>query len=796
MTIAPGLSLLVQGMLGVAPLMVELVRNRQGKASLLAPLSPRVDWQDWLQGVSSLAEQAQTESNFEAEKRQQQQQAAYRRETQFKLAAYQRETTLKLPETQKILDNWPLRLYPSQILASHPAQGPLPLRIFLAVRGDRPSPGSSPVSAPSLEMEARLAQGLRTFLSQHYPLQSPTRPTEFLAGAWENQRFHSEASIKALFGSLKSEPTLILESEFDGPTLTFRVAYWGPGQATYYYQTIAQWPYQALLNAAARRRALAWQEVRDRLLALGEEPAALAAMAGAAGANLALVEKAAAWQAQGVDTGSLRWPYQIDSETMDEVWQWLIRYHCLVAAWIADSYHLVYRDVPPLLPAVLPDLIAPAADASLGQAPDLAVILEPIVKGYQQIYQALEDERRYWVPELALQLGRSLSHLPDKSWAREQVDFSLAAWLALRPGGGGPHPDALAALETGARESDRPYLEALREGFAALEDAPSVARLDVLLASFPRERDALVKPGLSPALLQGIGHRVATLPGYSGKTASLAISPEGDTLISGSVEKTVQVWDLPTGAPRQTLKGHGNDVSSVALSPDGKFLASSSLHCPKSNVRVWDLQTGKPVHNRLGHKKSVRFVAIDGAGRILSGSGDKVKIWNIKTGERLVTLSHPCPVNTAVASPDGKVLATGDVKGKIRLWNPQTGKLLRSLKGHPEAINALEFTPDGEILISASTDHTLRIWHLPTGDLIYTLPAHQAAVNAIALQSDRNLLVSGSADRTLKFWRLDNWELLHTLEDRPAVIASLALSADGQFLAAGSTDQTVQLWRL
>lgn len=778
-----GWSLLVQGVLEFAPLMAGLVQKRQDQSRSPLELQQLGNLQEVVQGISALVENTQTELSFEQEKRQQQQLVAYSRETQFKLAAYQRETALKLPETHKILDNWPLRLYPSQILSSHPPQGPLPLRIFLAFPGDR-CRQNLPVD---FDLESRLAQGLREFLSQHYPLQSPTQPTEFLAGAWDSQRFHSEASIKALFGLLKSEPTLILESDLDGQMLNFRLAYWGPGQETYHYQTIVQLPWQTLLNQAAKEQALVWKKIRDHLMALGEAPETIDRIGGQRVANLELLEKEEQWQAQGLDVSQLRLTYQVDREVLEQVCQLLIRYHCLIAAWVADTYHLVYRDVPPLLPSLLPELTQGGVESSLLQA---------IATGYQQVYQALETERRYWVPELALQLAHSLSLLPDQSWARAQVEFSLTAWLQLRQMTLSPGEDALSVMQSLVTWSDRDYLETLKDCFAALDESAIVVQLETLLETLQQVATAGKKPGFSPALIQGMGFPIRTLPGYSGKIASLAISPDGDRLVSGCLDKTLQVWHLPKVEPLRTLKGHGNDISSVAISPDGQFLASSSLHCPKSNVRIWNLQTGKLLRDRLGHKKSVRFVAMDGLGRIVSCSGDKVKIWDIKTGDRLGTLSHPVAVQTLAIRADGQLLATGSQDGKIWLWNPTTGKPIRSLRGHTGAINSLTFAPDGETLISASSDHTIRIWHLTTGKLIHTLSDHAAAVTAIAVEPQRQLLISGSADTTLKFWKLDNWQLLHTLSDQTGAINALALSTDGQFLASGSADKTVKLWRL
>jgi WD40 repeat protein len=780
-----GLSVLVEWLLDFAPLIVNLVQKRHAESLSRSKLLQSGDLREFLQDVGGVIQKRNGESNFDQEKLLQQQLALYSRETQLKLAAYQRETALKLPETHKILENWPLKLYPSQILESHSPQGPLPLRIFLAppqTGGDRLHPGIQ-----GIEIERRLSQGLREFLSTHYSLHCPTRPTEFLAGAWEGQRFHSEASIKALFGLLKSEPTLILESEMDGDFLNFRVAYWGLGQENYYYKTIAKFPYRVLLEESAKAQALAWQEIRDRLISLGEPLDAVNQMGGNQVANLELLEKEERWRGQGINVSQLKLNYAVSQENLDQVCQFLIHCHCLVAGWIADIYHLVYRDVPPLLPSLLPDLTQSGTDLPLVQA---------IAMGYQQVYQALENERRYWVPELALQLALSLTHLSEKSWAQEQVNFSLTTWLQLRQVSCSPEELAWDALQSVTTVGDRDYLETLKDCFVKLGDEQKTAQLEDLLASLVPTGSADRGGDDSPSFLQGIVSSIHALTGHPGKISSLAISPDGQRLVSGCLDKTIKVWNLLTGELIRTFKGHSVDVSSVAISPNGQFLASSSAHCSKSNVKVWNFQTGELLHDRLGHKKSARCVVFDTNRKIFFSSGNKIKIWDLSMGDRLCTLCHSSSVHSVAVSPDGQRLATGSSDGKIKLWHPQTGDPLRTLKGHESVVNALTISADGQILISASSDKTIKIWHLHTGQLIHTLKFHTASVNAIVMSFNGQWVISGSSDTTIKIWRLDTGELLHTLKEHTGPVNAIAISPDSQFLASGSSDKTIKIWRL
>jgi hypothetical protein len=273
------------------------------------------------------------------------------------------------------------------------------------------------------EVEAEVAEGLRQFLQQHYSLHDRSRPTEFIGGAIDRHKFQGEASIKALFGVLQSQPTLILESEVAGDRLNLRIAYWGLNDGNYYYQTIAKIPYREMLTESAQQRAIAWKTLRSQLIAAGEDPELVDNLGGNNTANLAILERELRWQSQGIDVRQLRQEYQFDRVALDVLCQYLIRCHILVAAWIADIYHLQMRDVPPQLPQLLSDLLQEPIERSL---------IEAIVGGYRQMYGALAASRQSWLPELYLQLAQSLSHLPDRTWARAQLEESVRAWLELR----------------------------------------------------------------------------------------------------------------------------------------------------------------------------------------------------------------------------------------------------------------------------------------------------------------------------------------------------------------------------
>ncbi len=711
-----------------------------------------------------------------------QQRLQEQRQTLLQLAAEQRQTTLKLPEVNKILDFWPLRLFPAQILDTENREQPLPLRIFLAPPSVQFEQFGTLTELP--ELEARLAQGLREFLSQHYPRHDGLRATEFLGGAWESKRFHSESSIKALFGLLKSEPTLILESEVDGAVLNFRMAYWGLGQTSPCYQTLGKLPYRTLVYESARARARKWRQLRLQLLALGKTPLEVDQLGGDNTENLRVLTEEETLAAAGIDTRELVFAYRVSAKDFEVLAQALVLCHCLVAGWMADLHHLIHHDRPPRLPRLLPDLLQETPAPELLQS-----VIQAAIASYQAVIQALARDRRPGLPELTLKLAQSLLDLSDRTWAKQQLELSLQLWQQQRRQ---PPGASLTSMQAVLIPGDRPYLETLRDCLLALGEVEQGQQVAVLLKTL--EQTLEQQPGL-PMLATGMP--TLTFNGLQEQPTAVVISADQQVIGCDPSQSLIQRWNLQTGQRERPLKGHAGQLLTLALGADGQTLASSDRTPERSHIKIWDLATGELQRSLYGHRRAIHALAIAPDGQTLASGSHKIKLWNLQTGEPLRTLyGHKQRVYTLAIAPNGQLLASGSEDATIKLWYWPTEAWVHTFSGHTGPVYGLAISPDGRTLVSGSGDQTIKLWDLKTRKLQRTLSGHTEAVYSLTISPDGKTLISASGDGTLKLWDLATGKLLHTLNGHAAAVHAVAISADGRAIASGSADKTLKIWQL
>src|SRR4051794_1143694 len=253
--------------------------------------------------------------------------------------------------------------------------------------------------------------------------------------------------------------------------------------------------------------------------------------------------------------------------------------------------------------------------------------------------------------------------------------------------------------------------------------------------------------------------------------------------------------ELPPGVKLlRTLEGHQDVVKSVTFDPQGETLASGSYD---KTVTIWEARNGKLLRTLEGHQAWGRSVAFDPQGGTLaSASTDKtVKLWEARNGKLLRTLEgHQDAVNCVAFDPQGETLASGSDDKTVKIWEARSGKLLRTLEDHQGWVRSVAFDPQSGALASASDDETVKVWESASGRLLATLNGHMSAVVSVAFDPQGLTLASGSFDETIKLWEPTSGRLRRTLEGHTAGLYVVAFSEDGRLLASWGADGLIWIW--
>jgi WD40 repeat protein len=318
------------------------------------------------------------------------------------------------------------------------------------------------------------------------------------------------------------------------------------------------------------------------------------------------------------------------------------------------------------------------------------------------------------------------------------------------------------------------------------------------------------KPGETPLLLQVIRGRKPAMPPKKEPQpteadllileAWLKAGAPGPSAPDVSILTLVTVPDLPI------KKGAPKAITALALAPDGVTQAE----CRYGTVEI--VRTGEGASRRrlegLPGKVTSAAFSPDG-GRLAAATGvasisGTVLVWNTAGESKPASLegAHRDLVYALRWSPDGRVLATGGYDSKIVLWDPVSGKPLRTLSGHNGAIFSLAFTPDGTLLASASADQTIKIWRVRDGERLDTLKEPLGEQLSVTFTPDGNQIVAAGADRRIRLWNLKSREktdvnpLVESRYAHEASVTAIQVLPSGDRLVSAALDRTLKVWTL
>jgi len=318
---------------------------------------------------------------------------------------------------------------------------------------------------------------------------------------------------------------------------------------------------------------------------------------------------------------------------------------------------------------------------------------------------------------------------------------------------------------------------------------------------------------------------VHVLHGHTNLITSVAFSLDCKRIVSGSSDRTFQVWDVETGkVVGEPFRESKDTPSSVALSPDGKFVVSGSHD---GVVQIWNVDTREPVGEPFrGHEQHVSCVAFSSDGKhVVSGSTDgTIRVWDVVIGKPVgePLRGHEDRVTSVAFSSDVKHIVSGSVDKTARIWDMESRVPVgEPFRGHTDVVNSVAFSLDGKAVVSTSRDETVRIWDVEKGVLVgkpfslvrfslnYT-PHNEMwtgnvengmvkplrGINSAAFSPDGNHIVSGGDN--IIIWDVETGERvknLNLLRGYSGDVREVKYSSDGlRILALGSSGLVVHIW--
>jgi WD40 repeat protein/serine/threonine protein kinase len=297
----------------------------------------------------------------------------------------------------------------------------------------------------------------------------------------------------------------------------------------------------------------------------------------------------------------------------------------------------------------------------------------------------------------------------------------------------------------------------------------------------------------------------------------IRFAPDGRTFATASKDGTVRLWDSVTREDLRLLGESKHAMYSLDYEPGGKRLATGG---EDGEVRIWEIETGALVRTLPRGTETIYALRYSPDGRVLaSGHGfpawesvthmrgkGVIRLWDPATGRLTRTLrGHSQNVMGIAFSPDGKTLASvsgswlnvpqaASRPGELILWKTETGEIRRETAGHGGPLTGVAYRPDGAFIATSSWDRTVKVWDAATLDIVQSLAGHQDWVLNVAFSPEGGRIASAGADGAIKVWEVAGASEPYTLRGHTQPVTCVAFSPDGRCLGSTSSDQTIKFW--
>jgi len=313
--------------------------------------------------------------------------------------------------------------------------------------------------------------------------------------------------------------------------------------------------------------------------------------------------------------------------------------------------------------------------------------------------------------------------------------------------------------------------------------------------------EAKQPPGDKPAAetdesLSGGWSRTELLQGHANSVASLAFSPDGSLLASGSQDSTLRLWSTTDWTEVARMEGFKGSISSLAFSPDGRYLATGSLGC---TAQIWNVQS----HERVALIETGRAVyavdySPDGAyvAAVTSGPGEEglVNLYSSPSGELVREIVADLKyVFGAGFHPTEKLIAVAGYSGELWLYDYPDGRLVSQTEGHENGAYRVAFSASGKLATSGGDGEAV-VWEVPGWGVERVFKGHRYRPHALAFTPDSALLGVASLEKWVRIWDVETGEISAVLEGDSAEALYLAFSPDGLMLATGGRDHAIRIF--
>jgi eukaryotic-like serine/threonine-protein kinase len=297
------------------------------------------------------------------------------------------------------------------------------------------------------------------------------------------------------------------------------------------------------------------------------------------------------------------------------------------------------------------------------------------------------------------------------------------------------------------------------------------------------------------------GQKIGSPLRQGGDWIQVGFSPDGKIALTCSIGKPARLWDAVTGQPiGPTLTRPRDDVFGPAFSPDGRIVITPRAD---GKAQLCDVATGLPIGRPLKHEGSFRCAAFSPDGRTIltGGSNGTARLWDAATREPLgPPMRHDTEVTAVAFSPDGKtILTVGKDTGPeaqdrvARLWDAATGLPIGRPLKHEGGFRCAAFSPDSRAILTAGREGPAQLWEAATGKPLGPPMRHENKVWSVAFSPDGKTILTGCMDKQARLWDAATGRCLGPLEHQGAITA-VTFSPDGKTILTGSLDGTVRLW--